>query len=57
MKNTNIMHLGNNQLVMKKIIILSLIAAVLLSSCATIGYGCKGVSSWNGVVRKANKLY
>lgn len=42
---------------MRKLFILLIIASTLLSSCATSGYGCKGTGTWNGVVRKANKLY
>lgn len=41
---------------MKKILLLLFILSIL-SSCRTTGYGCKGTSSWNQMVQKANRLY
>ena len=31
-----------------------LLFALFLSSCRTAGYGCKGRSSWDGMIKKAN---
>jgi hypothetical protein len=31
-----------------------LLFALFLSSCRTTGYGCKGRSSWDSMIKKAN---
>jgi hypothetical protein len=39
---------------MKRVLLLLLGIVLLASSCATSGYGCKGRSSWDGMIKKAN---
>jgi len=46
-----------NQSIMKKVIILAVIAIFMLQSCRTSGYGCKGRATWEQVVRKANRPF
>jgi len=41
---------------MKKILAIVAIG-LLLQSCRTSGYGCKGRATWEQVVRKANRPY
>lgn len=42
---------------MKRVLLLLLGIVLLASSCATSGYGCKGKSSWDGMIKKANSSY
>jgi hypothetical protein len=56
MKNTNIMHLGNNQLVMKKIILLALVASLFCSCSRWVVYGHPiKKSTLNKAIRQAQK--
>ena len=42
---------------MKKYLLLFVFVSLLLSSCKTSGYGCKGNESWGHMVKRINNGY
>ena len=40
-----------------KLILLLVVSGLFFTSCSHKGYGCKGNSSWNKMVKRNNKFY
>lgn len=42
---------------MKKVFFFLIVVSLVISSCKTNGYGCRGRESWNGMVKRINRPY